>query len=67
MIWWILLYITGFGVAYFIIKKELQRTEWTVGDRIIALFMALFSWLGLIAMGIASLLSKINWNKPAKW
>lgn len=64
----VIIYVIGYVACYVMIKKAMKEKIWTVGDRNIALFCSLSSWVGVLA-SLALLLfnREIKKDKPAKW
>lgn len=62
------IYLTGYAVLYFVLKIMIKENElWTVNDRRCSLCLSLTSWLGIIAVVLACVISQPNNIKPAKW
>ena len=69
-------YVTGFVLVYggARLLYHFSRRKWTVEIRLKVLAIALFSWLTIIVMGVATLIEwfirmtnfKIDWNKEVK-
>lgn len=66
----LIFYLAGIYVCYKYERRQLKKlvNEWTVGDRRMAIFKSIFSWISIILIFITDeiILSKAN-NKPAKW
>lgn len=69
-IWIAAIWLIGYVVGYFTLKGTYidYAKEWTTGDRAIVLFLALFSWISVLAAIIVSgIVVASESNKPAKW
>lgn len=68
----VLAYVVGYVVCYFVyrwLRKKEQADDWTEGNRIAVMILAMSSWFGVIGSLIVVLLNKklSEKNKPAKW
>jgi hypothetical protein len=70
---WFIVWFVGGVIAYLLFKKATKRMfdKWTFGDMVNTIFMALFSWVCVLAiffMCFEDITYDCNfWNKPAKW
>lgn len=67
---WIAIYVVGYVVSY-LSWRYVDRKEWTVRLRTIALILSLLSWLSVLAMGWMFLLEStrkgLKNESKAKW
>ena len=69
----VIAYFSGIIVTYFLYRKSTKwhGYDWTIGDRKVAIFISLFSWVAvistLIEMEIYNITTKKNNDKHAKW
>ena len=69
----VLIYLIGTILSYFSLKfyhREIEEKKWTVEDRLLTIFISLFSWLLLfldpkIFWKVIS--KKFNFENEAKW
>lgn len=67
----LLIYLIGSLLFYILFRKEVKAKfgEWLIHDRAVALFLSIFSWIGIIMfLLIKSFVIFIeNSDKDAKW
>lgn len=65
----LIIYITGFVVNYYIYRRHQKRTvgRWGWDDIIIIMIFSLLSWMSVIAFFIEPLLTKLSQKNPPKW
>jgi uncharacterized membrane protein len=65
------IYLSGTFVSYnyvkFNLKEDMQKTEWTKGDRTFAIIMSCGSWATVCSMGIVHGIRSIDNDETASW
>lgn len=71
--WFIIGYLSGYVFSYFLIwwiTVNRQKNDWTLYDRLVAMLIALLSWLFIILFCVTLVVGrfvKVNLDKKVKW